>query len=162
MRFALNEIAAKFHIDKVSSVYKVSRKAESLGGLRDIKKEESLDGLSLVVKIAADTSAQSTLNRLSDIERKLQKEVLSKSVSLNLLDYDQQVVMLPTLSLPHPEFHLRPEEVVSAVELWPDYIHPVLNQTLLELSRKFVDQSWGEFFTQGSKLLESATPALDF
>ncbi|MEQ1664220.1 MAG: hypothetical protein ABL927_02465 [Bdellovibrionales bacterium] len=162
MKQVVKEIVSKFEINRISSVYSVSRTAESLQGLRDIKKEETLQGLSAVLRVQTQEIPKIVLSVIGNIELKLQKEILNKSVSCNLLVYGNEVSMLPELSLPHPEFHLRPEEVIPAAEIWPEYVHPVLNLNLSELSRQFQNQEWGEFFTQGSQLLPQKASELDF
>jgi 7,8-dihydro-6-hydroxymethylpterin-pyrophosphokinase len=154
LRDALVQIRRQFTVSALSSVYRVNRPAESLAGLRDIKKEEVLEGLACVIKIETHMSSMEVLTWLTRIENELQKEVLRKTVSLNLMTYESEIVMLPSLALPHPELHLRPEEVIPAVEVWPDYEHPVLKKTLLELSRRFTNVKWGEFFTQSDALLD--------
>lgn len=159
LREALAQLKRQFTITAISSVYRVHRAAESLAGLRDIKKEETLEGLSCVVKIETHFKAAEVLNLLSRIENDLQKEVLRKTVSLNLMVYENEIAMLPGLALPHPELHLRPEEVIPAVEVWPEYHHPVLKKTLLELSRRFTGAEWGEFFTQSDALLDFSSSA---
>lgn len=154
LKQVLQQLSSEFKVEGVSSVYKVNRLAESLTGLRDSKQEEHLDGLAMVVRISTNKSPRKTFDELTKIEANLQREVLKRSISLNLMIYGNEILMLPGLAVPHPEMHLRPEELVLAVEVWPDYIHPVLRQPLHELSRCFVNTDWGEFFTQGQPLLD--------
>lgn len=154
MRGALQRLQKEFQVSQVSSVYKVDRPAESLAGIRNIRKEEHLDGLAVVVMAKTVKSPQDTLEVLNEIERDLQKEALRRTISFNLLVYGNEIVMLPGLSLPHPEMHLRPEEIVLAVEVWGDYVHPVLKESLAKLSRRFANETWGEFYTQGRPLLD--------
>jgi hypothetical protein len=150
----LKNLAQTFSISRISSVYKVNRQAQSLAGIRDIRREERIDGLTIVFKAEVLFSPQEALDELSSVEKLLQKEVLKRTISLNLLVYNHNVVMLPGLAVPHPEMHLRPEEIVPAVEIWPDYIHPVLNQPLSQLAQRFENEKWGEFFMQGQALLD--------
>jgi 2-amino-4-hydroxy-6-hydroxymethyldihydropteridine diphosphokinase len=154
MRKTLSELSEAFNIEKVSSVYKVDRPAESLVGLRDIRKEERLDGYAMVLRANTKLSPKAVLEKLLNIETQLQQEVLKRTVSLNLLIFENEIIMLPGLSVPHPEMHLRPEEIVPAVEVWGEFVHPVLKETLSDLSRRFVTQEWGEFFEQGTPLLD--------
>ena len=62
--------------------------------------------------------------------------------------------MTENLTLPHPEFHMKPEVLFPAAEVWADYYHPVLKKTLRELTREFANLRWGEFFEQGKTLLD--------
>ena len=153
IRETLTRLSEDFSIGAISSVYKVNRVAESLEGLRDIRKEERMEGLALVLRATTRLEPTRALEKMLAVESSMQKEVLKRTVSMNLLTYANEIVMLPGLVLPHPEMHLRPEEIVPAVEVWPDYVHPVLKETLLKLSRRFASEEWGEFLTQGSRLL---------
>ncbi len=154
LKTVLQVLSPTFRILAVSSVYKVNRRSESLMSLRDIKREEQLEGLSMVLKAETSSDARGALAKLTAAEQAIQRERLKRTVSLNLLTFNSEVIMLPGLAIPHPEMHLRPEELVPAVELWADYVHPVLNDSLANLSRKFVSEKWGEFFTQGQPLLD--------
>lgn len=154
LKLAVRAMSEKFSIVQVSSVYKVSRRAESLAGIRDIKKEERLDALAMVVKATTTVSPSAALEALNQIEVRLQKEALKRTISFNLVVYDQRIVMLPGLSLPHPEMHIRPEELVLAAEVWADYLHPVLKQELRVLARDFINEEWGEFYALGTPLLD--------
>ncbi|MCB0349891.1 MAG: 2-amino-4-hydroxy-6-hydroxymethyldihydropteridine diphosphokinase [Bdellovibrionales bacterium] len=154
LKSVLQVLSKTFSVEAVSSVYKVNRRSESLQGLRDIKKEEHLEALAIVLKVKSDLGAREVLEALNDAEQTFQREQLKRTVSLNLLAFNSEVIMLPGLAVPHPEMHLRPEEIIPAVEVWPQYIHPVLNLSLSELSRKFAGDNWGEFFTQGQPLLD--------
>lgn len=154
LREALKNIRQQISIESVSSVYHVDRAAESWAGLRDIQKEERLEGLVLVVNGSTPMLAKEVLSYLENIEVEMQREVLRRSISLNLLAYNSDLINLPGLTVPHPEMHLRPEDVVPAVEVWPEYKHPVLKRSLQELSNDFKHTKWGEFYTQGAPLLD--------
>ena len=56
--------------------------------------------------------------------------------------------------MPHPEFHMSPEELIPASELDPDWVHPVLKTSLNELRKKLKTNAWGEFYAQGKSLLD--------
>ncbi len=155
MKSVVRELKNTSIIKKISSVYKVSRPAESLVALRDIRKEEHLECYAAVAEIESQLAATELLQRLKHIEKLHQKEYLRRSISLNLLLYAEDVVMSPELSLPHPEMHLRPEEIVLATEIAGSLHHPVLKENLARLAQKFAKESWGEFFAQGKSLFES-------
>lgn len=155
MKSVVRAISAYVDIVKVSSIYRVDRAAESLVSLRDIRKEEHLECFATVLLINALDEPKKLLERFQDVEKLHQKEYLHRSVSINLLMCDRDVIMLPGLSVPHPEMHLRPEEIVLSTEVAADFLHPVLNENLAELARKYAGAKWGEFFAQGLSLLES-------
>lgn len=157
MRSVVRAIDSTDKITKASSIYRVDRAAESLIALRDIQKDERLECYAIVLRIETALQAKDLLEKLQSIEKVHQKEYLRRSVSINLLMLSDEVVMLPELSVPHPEMHLRPEEIVLATEIAGSVRHPVLNENLAELAQKFSKAAWGEFFAQGQTVLDSTT-----
>ncbi len=155
MRSVLRSTSQFLEIKKVSSIYRVDRPAESLVSLRDIRKEEYLGCYALVFMANATVEPRDLLGELQDVERRHQKEYLHRSVSINLLMYGESVVMLPGLSIPHPEMHLRPEEIVLSTEVAGEFRHPVLNENLAKLAQQYEGVEWGDFFAQGRPLLDS-------
>lgn len=138
---------------KLSSIYRVRRPSESFSSLRHIKSEELLDGFSCVGFGVAMTDPEKLIQKVRDTEESLRKEELRRSLSCNLLTYGAELLRFPELTLPHPEFHLRPEEVVPASEVWPDYVHPVLKASIREMARSFLNETWGEYHCAGEPLL---------
>lgn len=63
-----------------------------------------------------------------------------RTIDLDVLFYDQQVITLPGLEIPHPRLHERAFVLVPLADLAPDFVHPVLQRTVLELLLS-VDQS---------------------
>ena len=42
----------------------------------------------------------------------------------------------PRLELPHPRFHLRAFALVPAAELVPDWIHPIIGRSIVDLANE--------------------------
>lgn len=137
----------------ISSVYRVIRRAESLQGLRLIRGEEVLDGFSCVVKGSGSVDPQGLLTHIQKIEHEMSDQKLKRTVSINCLVYGSLVIRTPQLTLPHPEFHMNPEEVIPAAEVWPEYTHPILNKTMSQLANSFQGLSWGEYYGSGREYL---------
>ncbi|MBK7961454.1 MAG: hypothetical protein IPK04_09785 [Bdellovibrionales bacterium] len=55
-------------------------------------------------------------------------------MSIKLLLYDQEVIMTPELTLPHPDLQYDLLTLRLSSEVWSRYEHPVLKKTLGELS----------------------------
>jgi len=55
-------------------------------------------------------------------------------LDLDLLVIRDLVWRSPVLELPHPRFHERAFALVPAAELVPDWIHPIIGQTIGELA----------------------------
>lgn len=154
LKLPLTLLSKEIKILRLSSVYKVYRPAESLGPLRDLRSEERLDGISMIVLAESELAPEHIMGRLANIEKVLQANDIKKSISLDLLVYGVEVLVSPQITLPHPEMHLHPEEIVPAVEVWGDYQHPILGLSMQEIARNFVHSNWGEFIAQGEALLD--------
>lgn len=61
---------------------------------------------------------------------------VSRIIDIDLLYYDRLIINLPHLIIPHPRLHQRRFALIPLVEVLPDFVHPVLNQT----HRELVDQ----------------------
>ena len=59
-----------------------------------------------------------------------------RTVDLDLLFYDQEIIEKPGLHVPHPRMHERQFVLAPLVEIAPEWVHPVLRQTVCELLRR--------------------------
>jgi 2-amino-4-hydroxy-6-hydroxymethyldihydropteridine diphosphokinase len=77
------------------------------------------------------------LRSIQKIEIELGRERKQKwgnrTMDIDILYYDDQVVELPDLVIPHPYLHLRSFVLEPLVEILPLYLHPVLDKTNQEL-----------------------------
>jgi hypothetical protein len=153
-RESLDFLSSKVKWIKISSVYRVQRKAESFSSLRHIASEEILDGYSCVGLGLTQCGPDEIMQFVREAEEHLRHEELRRSLSCNLIAYDNEMLRFPDLTLPHPEFHLRPEEVVPASEVWAEYKHPVLQVAIRDLARGFLEEPWGEYYCAGGPLLD--------
>lgn len=128
-------------IDKISNVYKRQKSPQR----NDFNSE-----LWLAIKAETALSAselKKVLDRLSDPQN-------SKSVCRgHLLTYNDFVWLQPELTLPNPA--LIEEKVIlkCATEVWGTFEHPVLGETLNEITRHQPTTEGLEFFAQGRGLL---------
>ena len=56
-----------------------------------------------------------------------------RTIDLDVLCYDQEIVVSPELTLPHPMMHERRFVMEPLAEIAPDLMHPVLEQTAKEI-----------------------------
>lgn len=78
----------------------------------------------------------------------------NKKVSLNLLSYDNLVVLSPQLTLPHPSLHTDFLIVRCASEAWAQFEHPIIQKTLSEIASMALPAVDAEFFLQGKSLVD--------
>ncbi len=65
----------------------------------------------------------------------------SRMIDIDILFYDQIVMNTERLTIPHPRLHLRNFTLLPLAELCPDFIHPVLKKSVLELKETTPDKA---------------------
>ena len=105
---------------------------EAVGGPAD--QPPFLNG---AAELRTSLSAQELLGIMLDIEHKLGRQRREKwgqrTIDLDLLLFEQQVIDLPQLKLPHPLMHKRLFVLAPLVEIAPNIIHPTLNRTIKQI-----------------------------
>jgi 2-amino-4-hydroxy-6-hydroxymethyldihydropteridine diphosphokinase len=93
--------------------------------------------LNAAAQFLTSLSAPALLNRLLEIEHEIGRIRREKwgprPIDLDLLLYDEQVLEIPGLKLPHPLMHQRRFVLQPLAQIAPDAIHPVLKRTIREL-----------------------------
>lgn len=115
--------------NKISSVFK-----------RKNLKSASLDEIQeFVIKASTDHDAVELLNKLKH--------------HAELLVFNDEIKMIPSQTLPHPNLFLDPLILHCAAEVWPEYVHPV-NKTTLRKSDIETNVETYEFLYQGKFFLD--------
>jgi dihydroneopterin aldolase/2-amino-4-hydroxy-6-hydroxymethyldihydropteridine diphosphokinase len=80
------------------------------------------------------------LRFLQDIETRLKRKRIIKwgprTIDLDILLYDDAIVMEETLVIPHPRMHERLFVLVPLSEIAPCIVHPLLGQSIIELKEQ--------------------------
>lgn len=63
----------------------------------------------------------------------------SRTMDIDLLFYDNQIIEEENLQIPHPRLHLRRFTLEPLVEIMPDFIHPKLKKDMRELLKVCTD-----------------------
>lgn len=101
------------------------------------------DYLNQVIMLQTPLSAQDVLQRILKIEiemgRKREEKWGSRIIDIDILFYGSEIINEPNLTVPHPELHNRRFTLEPLAMLAADFIHPVLNKSILELKNSLKD-----------------------
>lgn len=93
------------------------------------------------IAIDTDIPPIELLRHLQEIERLISPtphrneagEYIDRVIDIDLIAVDDIIIDTPELQLPHPRMHLRDFVLIPFIELNPDWLHPTLNTTPIEL-----------------------------
>jgi 2-amino-4-hydroxy-6-hydroxymethyldihydropteridine diphosphokinase len=102
--------------------------------------------LNAVAEIKTRLSPLELFGRLVEIEDLLGRERRqkwdSRTIDLDLLLYNDEVVRTERLTIPHPQMHLRSFVLTPLAEIAPQLAHPVLNETIGALNARLNGASY--------------------
>lgn len=104
---------------------------------------DQADFLNQVIEIETHISASSLLRKLLAIETNMGRQRTEKNapriIDLDILFYNNFIINLPHLQVPHPKIPERRFVLEPLNEIAPDFMHPVLNQTVHQLLTACLD-----------------------
>ena len=96
--------------------------------------------LNAVAEIKTSLSAEALHNRLTDIESKLgrvkREKWAPRIIDLDLLLFGNEVVRQPSLTVPHPQMHLRWFVLKGLCQLNIELPHPIMKESMGELAAR--------------------------
>ena len=99
--------------------------------------------INCAVKIETNADALTLFSLLQATERRLgkEKEFLwgPRTIDLDLLFFNQEIITTPELKVPHPFLHQRRFVLEPLAELAPDWMHPVLKEPVSALLQQVSD-----------------------
>jgi len=64
----------------------------------------------------------------------------SRPIDIDILFFNDEVINLPQLIIPHPKLHLRQFTLLPLQEIMNDYIHPIFGKSIHELFQECNDK----------------------
>ena len=127
---------------KVSSVYRTEPQGY----------KQQPDFLNCVVEADTDLGPMRLLKNVKNIEQLMGREATFRNgprlIDLDVLLYNDEVIDMPDLIVPHPRLQERAFMLVPMCEIAPEVVHPVLHQTMKEILRGLKDgcavEKWGK------------------
>lgn len=92
-----------------------------------------------VVEIKTSLSPRDLLTECRRIENQLGREreykegYSDRTIDIDILFYGKEIINEPDLVIPHKYVHLRAFTLVPLLELIPDFEHPVLHKSIMDL-----------------------------
>ncbi len=78
---------------------------------------------------------------LGRVRNPVKKAYSSRTIDLDMLFFNNEIIKTPNLTIPHPRLHLRKFTLLPLAEIYPNFVHPVFNKTVNELLSECNDVS---------------------
>ncbi len=118
----------------------VIKKASSMYETQPWGLEEQPDFINMAVEAETGLSPEELLKTLKEVEKEMgRKETVRwgpRIIDLDILFYDDIVINMEHLHIPHPLLHKRDFVLLPLSEIAPDKIHPVLKKNIRQLKEE--------------------------
>ncbi|MBS4015618.1 MAG: 2-amino-4-hydroxy-6-hydroxymethyldihydropteridine diphosphokinase [Candidatus Latescibacteria bacterium] len=129
------------NINRISSLYQTNARENIriLGMLCPLRIKQN-KYLNCVVEADTNYTPQTLLGNIQSIEKTLGRtritglKNLPRTIDIDILFYNGNIIHQHMLEIPHPRLHLRDFVLVPFCEIAPDFVHPVFRKTMRQLS----------------------------
>ena len=115
-----------------------------------IPKSNQPNFFNCIVFAKTELNENAVLKSLHKIEekfgRKRDKINDPRSIDLDLIDYSGKIRCNKNIIIPHPRAHLRKFVMAPIAEINPEWIHPILKISVLEILKRLKKQKIEEFY----------------
>ena len=112
--------------------------------LGDKENNMNEDFLNAVAEIKTDCSPTELLRVLLQIEQEMGRKRIrrwgERNIDLDLLLYEDRIINLPDLQVPHPDMQNRDFVLRPLVQIAPEAVHPILKKTIRQLWEELSDK----------------------
>lgn len=145
---------ASFTVTKLSGIYETE----------PVEIESETNFLNMVAELRCESITPSQMMaRMLRIEYLLGRKDKSmkrpRTIDLDLLFYNHELMETDFLTLPHPRLHLRKFVLVPMCEIAPTFVHPIFQKDIRTLLAEAVDNSsvirWNPLSVNGSRPADS-------
>jgi 2-amino-4-hydroxy-6-hydroxymethyldihydropteridine diphosphokinase len=97
------------------------------------------DFLNMVIVTETSLNVNKLLSKIHDIEHVLGRErkettsYISRTIDIDILFFNDEIIDTPILQIPHPRIHERKFTLIPLYELMPYRIHPAFQKSIKQL-----------------------------
>lgn len=128
-------------IEKLKDKGIVIKKASSMYETKPWGLEEQSDFINMTVEAETGLSPEKLLKTLKEVEKEIGRKKTvrwgPRIIDLDILFYDDIVINIEHLQIPHPLLHKRDFVLFPLSEIAPDKVHPVLKKNIRQLKEEF-------------------------
>ncbi len=107
--------------------------------------DDNVNFLNQVLLVDTKLNPAAIMLEISYIENALGRErkgsgFCARTMDVDILFYDQQILLTPSLIIPHKSLHQRMFVLTPLLEISPDFVHPLFSLTIRELASSCTDK----------------------
>ena len=100
-------------------------------------KENQPDFLNQIIIVSSSLSSSTVLEEIFAIEKEMGRVRTTKNaarvIDIDILYFNDEIILSANLTVPHPQLQNRKFVLVPLAEISPDFQHPLLKKSSLEL-----------------------------